>query len=227
MARGFFITGTDTDVGKTLITTALLHAIRARGYSAIGMKPVASGCAATAAGLRSADAVALIAASSTRPSYDLVNPYAYAPPIAPSIAADRHGTSMEIAPILAAYNGLAAAADVVAVEGVGGWLVPLNARETLADLASALALPVILVVGVRLGCLNHALLTVESIAGHGLTLAGWVANCHTREDAAAEIIGTLTRRIDAPRLGTIPYLADTGAAAETAAPYLELYRLGL
>jgi dethiobiotin synthetase len=207
--RGWFITGTDTDCGKTLVASALVHKLRAAGQRVAVMKPVASGCELTAEGLRNADAQALIAASGRAWSYAQVNPYAFAPAIAPHIAAARAGVAIELQPILDAAAALAAGQDALLVEGAGGWRVPLSEELDMAALAAALQLPVILVVGMRLGCLNHAMLSAEAIARDGCQLAGWVAN--SIDPALAEFaanLQTLNARIPAPCLGVIPCLSD-------------------
>jgi dethiobiotin synthetase len=206
IGRGFFVTGTDTGVGKTLVACALLHAARAQGKTAIGMKPVASGCVETADGLVSEDANLLQAASSQRTAMRLINPYAFALAIAPHIAARDHGIEIELDRIITAYSELAKICELVIVEGVGGFRVPLNEREDTADLAARLELPVVLVVGMRLGCLNHALLTVEAIAARGLKLAGWVANqIDAAMPAFAENVVTLEQRIAQRCLGVIEF----------------------
>jgi dethiobiotin synthetase len=214
MTRGLFVTGTDTGIGKTWATVGILTALREQGIVAVGMKPVASGCARTPDGLRSEDAELLLQHSSLSLPYHWVNPYALEPPIAPHIAAEEAGRRIELEVILSAYGRLAATADYVVVEGVGGWKAPLNANETVADLAAALQFPMVLVAGIRLGCLSHALLTVESIAHAGLPLAGWIAN---RIDPACERIEAniqaLANRIPAPLLGIVPHMAKLDAAA--------------
>ena len=213
MTRGFFVTGTDTGVGKTLVACALLHAFSARGYSVIGMKPVAAGSEEG----RHGDVDALVAASSVKAAADLVNPYAFEPPIAPHIAAQQAGVDISVARIAAAYRQLAACADVVVVEGAGGFMIPLNAAQTGADLARQLALPVVLVVGMRLGCLSHALLTRRAIAEQGLVCAGWVANSlQPAMPVFEENIRALSERLEAPLLGRIPH-GDRPAAAVAAA----------
>ncbi len=169
-----FITGTDTEVGKTLVTCALLHAIRARGETAVGLKPVASGSRPTPDGLRNEDGEALLAASSPGPAYAAINPLAFEPAIAPHIAAEEAGEALTVARLLQGITP-GPVADWRLVEGVGGWRVPLSGRETMEDLALALDYPVILVVALRLGCINHALLTADRIAQVGLPLASWVA----------------------------------------------------
>ena len=219
MNRAFFVTGTDTGVGKTHVTCALLHATRQQGWTAVGMKPIAAGIEADG---RNDDVVQLLAASSVQPPLEWVNPYLYAPPIAPHIAAAEVGRPISIEVIRQALERLRTVAEVVWVEGVGGFRVPLDARTDTADLAQALALPVVLVVGMRLGCLNHALLTAEAITHRGLTLVGWVANRIDPAMARVEAnLDTLQTRLDAPLLGVIPY----GASPEQAARALCLERL--
>lgn len=212
VAKGYFITGTDTGVGKTLISCALLHVLNQRGLRSAGLKPIASGAMPTPEGLRNEDALALQAAAGVRLPYPQVNPYCFEQPIAPHIAARQADVCIELSVIVSAYQQAASQADIVIVEGVGGWLVPINAHETTADLARALGLPVILVVGVRLGCLNHALLTHQGIAASGLPLAGWVANIVSDEAAAEENIHTLQQRWpDIPLLGVVPRQARVDA----------------
>jgi dethiobiotin synthetase len=217
-ARGVFVTGTDTGIGKTHASAALVRAQRACGRRAIGMKPVASGCRATPEGLRNEDAEALIAASDPAPPYALCNPYAFAPPIAPHIAAGEAGVAIALDPIVDAYRKLAAMADRVIVEGVGGWSVPLSDVLTQADLARALKLPAVLVVGLRLGCINHALLSARAIAADGCVLAGWIANRIDPGMARAdENLDTLRARIDAPLLGTMMHAPEADIDALAAA----------
>ena len=176
MNRGWFVTGTDTGIGKSLASATLLHALRARGLRAVGMKPLASGCESTSGGWRNEDALALQAASDPRPAYADVNPFALPNPLAPELAAADAGIRVTLAPIVAAFERLSAQADAVVVEGVGGWAAPLSADLDQAGLARALDLPVVLVVGLRLGCINHARLTARAIEDDGLHLAGWIAN---------------------------------------------------
>lgn len=224
MTRGFFITGTDTEVGKTWVSAVLLAALKARGHSTAAMKPVSAGCIETPEGLRNEDALILQRHATLALPYEQINPYAFAPPIAPHIAAARIGQRIDIAPVRAIFDSVASQADYMIVEGAGGWRVPLNERETIADLAKALNLPVILVVGMRLGCINHALLSCESIAGHGVRLAGWVANSILPDFAELEEnIDTLRQRIDAPLLGVIPHMTELDAAV--AAGHLNLSHL--
>lgn len=208
MTRGFFITGTDTDVGKTWVTLGLLRAFAIAGYHTAAMKPVACGVVKTSEGFRNEDALLLQRQATLPLGYKEINPYLFHPPIAPHLAAQDAGVHIDLSHIKALYDNVVQRTDVVVVEGVGGWLVPLNEHETSADLVERLGLPVILVVGLRLGCLNHALLTVESIAHHGVLLAGWVANCiSVNMPQQARNIEALRARISAPLLGTIPYLA--------------------
>jgi dethiobiotin synthetase len=214
MVCDFFVTGTDTGVGKTLAACVLLHRLRARGLRALGMKPVAAGVEPTPEGPVNADVVALRRASSWAAPLDAVNPYCFEPPIAPHVAAREAGARIELAPIRRAFEALRASADAVVVEGVGGFLVPLNEREDAGDLAAALALPVVLVVGMRLGCLNHALLTQQAIAARSLRLAGWIAN--SIDPAMArfdENLQALRERLAAPLLGVLPYRAEPDPAA--------------
>jgi dethiobiotin synthetase len=207
----FFVTGTDTGVGKTLVSCALLHTFAAQGLKVAGFKPIAAGNDAD--GMND-DAKALLAASNVPLSYAQVNPVCLAQPIAPHIAADLAGMRIELGPILAAYRTLAAMAHHVVVEGAGGFRVPLNDRQDSADLARELGLGVILVVGMRLGCLNHALLTAEAVAARGLTLAGWVANVRDNTmPMLEENVAALRQRIAAPLLGVVPFLSVPDAAA--------------
>lgn len=212
--RGYFVTGTDTGIGKSWCAAALLAALRRRGHTALGMKPVASGCAETPDGLRSEDALLLLAQGTLpAPPYELINPYALAAPIAPHLAARLAGVEIRLERILTALDELGRRADFTVVEGVGGWRVPLNGRETVADLAGAAGLPVILVVGIRLGCLNHALLSADAIR-RGPGLAGWIANRVDADTAyPEENIASLRDRIDAPLLGVLPHLRDFDAGA--------------
>jgi dethiobiotin synthetase len=208
VSQGFFVTGTDTGVGKTRIACALLRAFARSGMSAVGMKPVAAGSESG----RWSDVDALVRASTVRAPAQIVNPYAFEPAIAPHIAAELAGARIEIEVIARAYEDLSRRAQVVVVEGVGGFLVPLNARETAADLARRLALPVVLVVGMRLGCLNHALLTRKQIDASGLRCAGWVANCVAPEMLQLERnVRALEQRLACPLLGMVPHEPDWGA----------------
>jgi dethiobiotin synthetase len=217
MASGLFVTGTDTSVGKTLIACALLQAITSAGRSSVGMKPVAAGREDG----RFHDVEALVAAGSVRAPANLVNPYAFEPPIAPHIAARQAGVAIDIVTIVHAYEALSRLADVVVVEGAGGFMIPLNAGQTSADLARELGLPVVLVVGMRLGCLNHALLTQQAIADCGLVCAGWVANCILPDMPFLEDnIDALDERMASPLLGIVPHQRD--ATPRQAAQHLAI-----
>lgn len=209
MKRGYFITGTDTGVGKTFVSCALLKAFAQQGLRAVGMKPVAAGCRVENGQLVSEDVEQLLEAGNVDVSCSDINPYAFEPPLAPHIAARQAGIEIALEPVLEKYARLQTMADVVIVEGVGGFRVPLNDRQDTADLAVALQLPVILVVGMRLGCLNHALLTAEAIVRSGLPLAGWIANEVAPGMAAIkENIVTLEMRMPAARLATIRFLSE-------------------
>jgi dethiobiotin synthetase len=222
MGDKFFIAGTDTDVGKTLIATCLLVAANNKGLSTIAMKPVAAGCEETSDGLRNDDALQLQQAMSIALDYNQVNPIALKPAIAPHIAAQQVAKRLLVSQLVGYCRGvLMQPADFAVIEGAGGWRLPLNRTETLAGLAKELKLPVILVVGIRLGCINHALLTVEAIARDGIVLAGWVAN---RLDAGMpcyeENIQTLRSLIPAPCLGEVPVLDNP--TADIASTYLNI-----
>lgn len=218
MKHSFYVTGTDTGVGKSLASAALLHALRLRGLRAVGMKPVASGCARTTQGWQNEDALMLLAASAPRPDYADVNPYALPLPLAPELAAADAGVELALAPIEQAYARLAAQADWVVVEGVGGWAAPLSATLDQADLARALALPVVLVVGLRLGCISHARLSARAIADDGLVLVGWIGSAiepaFARGDDTLDI---LRRVLPAPCLGVLPYVSSPDPARMAAA----------
>ena len=204
-----FVAGTDTDVGKTRISVALMQLLKSSGVEVAAMKPVASGCDATAEGLRNDDALQLIEQATVALPYEVVNPYAFKPAIAPHIAAEQVDIQIEMAVIQQQFDVIVQQADGIIVEGAGGWLVPIGGGMTLADVAVTLDLSVVLVVGIRLGCINHALLTVESIKRSGLPLYGWVAN-HTVHCAESDaIITTLKTMIDSPCLGVVPVLAKT------------------
>src|SRR5687768_6163435 len=202
MTRGYFVTGTGTGVGKTLVSCALLHAFGASGKTTVGMKPIAAGCENG----KWKDVELLAAASTVAAPQELINPYALIPPIAPHIAASRADINININVIRQACLQLQKIADVVIVEGVGGFLVPLNDHQDSADMAMALGLPVILVVGMQLGCLNHALLTARTVRATGLPLAGWVANCIDPQMLALdENVHALEQRLACPLLGVLPF----------------------
>jgi dethiobiotin synthetase len=207
MARGCFVTGTDTGVGKTVVTAALLHALRARGVRVLPMKPIAAGAELRGGEWINDDTLVLMAAAGAAPDLARdVTPILLREAIAPHIAAAREGRAITLEPVLAAHARLAGRADCVVVEGVGGFHVPLGPALDTVDLARALALPVVLVVGLRLGCLNHALLTAQAISAAGLRLAGWIGN--TIDPAMpmlSENVQALDERLHAPRLGLLPY----------------------
>lgn len=226
MSACYFIAGTDTDIGKTTVAAGLLHAARLKRLSTLGAKPVASGCEVTADGLRNSDALALMAQSSIRLEYQAINPVAFEPAIAPHLAARETGVALTVEALLPPMRQiLAQGADFTLIEGAGGWRVPLSEQANLSDLAIALGLPVILVVGVRLGAINHAVLTAEAIARDGLQLAGWVANIvEPATSRLEENLASLALRLSAPCLGTVPYLSD--ASAHAVAAHLNLDLLG-
>lgn len=205
--KSYFITGTDTEIGKTFALCTLMHALAARGVRVAPMKPVAAGTLITPQGEMNEDVAAMMAASQHHYALRDVNPYCFREAIAPHIAAAREGRRIALSVILEAFKRLARDADGVLVEGAGGFLTPLDAGKTLAEIPITLGLPVILVVGMRLGCINHATLTVEAIRARGLTLAGWVANTPAAQmDFYAENIVTLKTLIAAPCLGEIPHV---------------------
>ncbi|MDR1162479.1 MAG: dethiobiotin synthase [Candidatus Accumulibacter sp.] len=216
----WFIAGTDTEIGKTFSATTLLYALKNAGVQAVGMKPVAAG---TDSDGKNDDVESLAAASGIAVPRALLNPCLFHPAIAPHIAADEAGRPIEIEKIVAAFNALREIADAVVVEGVGGFRVPLGTKIDARDLAQALGVPVILVVGMRLGCISHALLTVESIAAADLTLAGWIANRIDPDmPRFEENLDALKARIDAPLLGVLPALSTPQAAAA----FLRIPRFG-
>lgn len=226
----YFVTGTDTDAGKTLVTSGLLALARRRGLTTLGLKPVASGCEATPEGLRNADALALQAQSRPAADYDTINPYAFAPAIAPHLAARRAGMTLTIDDLVERVLPLLEAKhDLVLVESAGGWRVPLNESQDLSALAVRLELPVLLVVGLRLGCISHARLTAEAIRADGLTLAGWAGSLVDPEFASnaalyRDNLATLETTLSAPCLGIVPWLGagEARIMGESAAEHLEL-----
>lgn len=214
--RGCFITGTDTGCGKTVTTLTIMAGLQSQGLRVAGMKPVASGCRRVSGRPLNEDAAQICAACSMEVDYDQVNPWALMEPIAPHISAERTGLEITLAPVTAAFAALSREADVVVVEGVGGWRVPLSAHLGMPDLATALALPVILVVGLKLGCLNHALLSAEAVVQDGCRLMGWIANHVDGDyDTGAETVQYLSRAIAAPLLGEIPYIQNGPDPART------------
>lgn len=203
--HGFFITGTDTGVGKTWFAVALTRAMVARGLRTAVMKPVAAGVVQTPQGPRNDDALELLAASNVQATYEDVNPWLFITPASPHLAARHEGMSISHDRILAAQRRLADRSDILLVEGAGGWFAPVSATATMADIAEKLALPVVLVVGLRLGCLNHALLTRAAIRSQGLRFAGWIANKLTTEMPLADAnIETLTSRFAMPPMAVVP-----------------------
>lgn len=211
--RGLFVTGTDTGVGKTLVATGIMARYRQGGHTVLGMKPVASGAVMTEHGLRNEDALQLQSAGSRHVPYARVNPYCYAPPIAPCIAASELGVEIALATIVEAQQWLGHRADRLVVEGVGGWRVPLSETLDVATLARRLGYPVVLVVGLRLGCINHALLTAEAIVGDGLPLHGWIASQVDRDYANSEAtMALVSSRLQAPLLGFLPWSPTPRAA---------------
>jgi dethiobiotin synthetase len=218
IGHAFFVTGTDTEIGKTYAVCTLLHAARKQGIRAVGLKPVATGIDANG---KNGDVEALRAASALALPDRLMNPYLFSPPIAPHIAAWKIGVNISFAPILEAVNAARQQAELVLVEGAGGFRVPLGEEGDSAALAVALNIPVVLVVGLRLGCINHALLSAEAIVASNLPMAGWIANILTPDlPALEENLETLSMRLPAPCLGRIPHALPDGP--EEAAGYLEL-----
>jgi len=222
--QGIFITGTDTGVGKTVIACALIRALRQEGRRVGVMKPVASGSFQTSEGLRNSDALALMeAAGLPAEAYTEVNPYCFQPAISPHIAAEAAKIAVDTHLIRANYQRLAAQADWVVVEGAGGWLAPINERETMADLAKALSLPVLLVVGLKLGCLNHAQLSWRAVRADGARLVGWVASMiDPQMSHAAANLESLERLLGERALALVPHLADGGVQFVLAPPAPEL-----
>jgi len=216
MQQGYFITGTDTGIGKTIVSTLLIQHFIAQGEKVIGMKPIASGAQLVNGQLQNEDALALMRVSNVTADYKLINPYCFAPAIAPHIAAADSQTPISLAHILDCYTQLSLKADRVIIEGVGGWRVPINDQDDVANLARALNLPVILVVGMRLGCINHAVLTAEAILAKGCNLIGWVANTiDANMPAHSENLAAITSRIPRPCLAVIPNLiTDTATYAQ-------------
>ena len=217
----YFITGTDTEIGKTFITSALLRAFAQQGWSTLGMKPIASGAEEIDGVLHNEDVDSLVAASSVKAPQEIVVPYLMRTPAAPHIVAALENVTMDVQHIASCYQQAQQLADVVLVEGVGGFCVPLDDETSTVDLAQALSLPVILVVGMRLGCINHALLTAQAINASGLRLAGWVANTvDTDMKFFEENVQALKQRLDAPCLAVMPRLAVN--EIEQASQYLDL-----
>ncbi|MGL5699750.1 MAG: dethiobiotin synthase [Kluyvera sp.] len=225
MTKRYYVTGTDTEVGKTVVSTALLQAAALRGWRTAGYKPVASGSEMTDEGLRNSDALALQRNSVLPLTYEQVNPYTFAEPTSPHIISADEQRPIEASVLSAGLRALETQADWVLVEGAGGWFTPLSPTLTLADWVLAEQLPVILVVGVKLGCINHALLTAQAIQQAGLRLAGWVANDVIPPGRRhAEYLSTLQRMLPAPMLGEIPWLGDS-VESQPLGEYLDLSAL--
>ncbi|THF59473.1 MAG: dethiobiotin synthase [Methylophaga nitratireducenticrescens] len=218
MTTHVFVTGTDTEVGKTRISVGLIKVLQQKGLRVAAMKPVASGCEWQDGKLQNEDALALSQQADVKLPYSQINPYAFEPAIAPHLAAEQIGQSISLDVIETNFAAMKLQADAIVVEGAGGWLVPLNDQQTIADLAKALQIPVVLAVAIKLGCINHALLTVQAIAASGLKLEGWVANDFLQDPQSTAIIQSLIQRIAAPCLGIVPKLADN----EDASFYLKL-----
>lgn len=214
MTQHIFVTGTDTEVGKTRISVGLIKVLQQQGLRVAAMKPVASGCEWRDGQLQNEDALALSQQADIKLPYLQVNPYAFEPAIAPHLAAKQVGETISLTVLESQFTAMRLQADAVVVEGAGGWLVPLNDQQTIADLAKALNLPVVLVVAIKLGCINHALLTVQAIADSGLKLVGWVANDFLDDSQSTAIIKSLKQRIAAPCLGIVPKLAEDEDASE-------------
>jgi len=210
-ARGIFVTGTDTGVGKTLVACALVRGLVGRGARVAVMKPVASGADLTVAGLRNADALALGASSNMPLPYEKVNPYCFGPAISPHIAAKEAGIEIDVGKIKHIYDTMASGADWVVVEGAGGWFAPLSEHQSMADLAWGLSIPALMVVGLRLGCLNHARLTRLAIEARGVTFAGWIASCVDEQlERREENLATLERVLGERALAVVPHLGAGG-----------------
>lgn len=207
--KTFFVTGTDTGVGKTMVSAALMESAKSAGRRVLGMKPIASGCETTPQGLRNEDALILQRAASEKLAYDIVNPVALAPAIAPHVAAAQAGRTISVDRLVGFCRGMQMRpADLLLIEGAGGWRVPLNDRETYSEVPRQLGVQVILVVALKLGSINHALLTAEAIRNDGLRLAGWVANRVSSEPMSCEqeTLNYLMANIAAPCLGVMPWL---------------------
>lgn len=206
MRSGYFITGTDTEVGKTWATLALMHFFQQHGLTVLGMKPVAAGAQWQEGYLKNADALLLQAHSSLPVAYPLINPYVYEQPISPHLAGINN--PVDVQKIVVCYQQLKAQAECVLVEGAGGWWSPINQQQAIADLAQVLALPVIIVVPIRLGCINQALLTYHAVKSSGLECVGWIAQCNdVTMQAVQENIQSIQERVDTPLLGCLPFQA--------------------
>ena len=220
--KRWFITGTDTEIGKTYVASALIRQLVAEGYRVAGMKPVASGCESTEAGLRNEDALSLIAASNVELPYEIVNPFAFEPAIAPHIAAQEAGHKIDIKRIRRLAETIKA--DYLIIEGVGGWCVPLGGTRMLSELAMATAQETIIVVGMRLGCINHALLTAAQVQRDGMPLKGWIAN-HVDPDmhAQSENLATLQSLMPCPLLGVLPWQSSSQQTQKFLVPIINIF----
>jgi dethiobiotin synthetase len=208
-AEALFITGTDTGVGKTLVSVSLVKALVRHGLRCAVMKPIASGSEHTPAGLRNADALALAGASNVVVPYASINPYCFEPAISPHIAAEEAKIEVDVGLIKTRFEALASSADFVVVEGAGGWYAPISKSKSMADLPKSLNIPALLVVGVRLGCLNHALLTKQAIEASGVELTGWVANSiDPKIERAAQNLSSLERMLGSEPLAVFPFVPD-------------------
>jgi dethiobiotin synthetase len=208
-ANALFITGTDTGVGKTLVSVSLVKALVRHGLRCAVMKPIASGSERTPAGLRNADALALAEASNVVVPYASINPYCFEPAISPHIAAEEAKIEVDVGLIKTRFEALASSAEFVVVEGAGGWYAPISQSKSMADLPKSLNIPALLVVGVRLGCLNHALLTKQAIEASGVELAGWVANSiDPKIERAAQNLLSLERMLGREPLAVFPFVPD-------------------
>jgi len=216
--NGFFITGTDTEVGKTFVTLGLMTALKKRNLTVFGMKPVASGCVLTKEGLRNEDAEQIQQLNDIEVPYEQINPYAFAPAIAPHLAAAKAGEIIELDKIALCHKALTLLADAHVVEGIGGWRVPLGDNQSTSDLVHRLGLPVILVVGMRVGCINHALLTAEAIRADGAHLQAWVANqLEPDYPNLTPTVECITSKLSAPMLGLVPFMetVDVGRISDS------------
>jgi len=207
MTKSFFITGTDTDAGKTWATVALMRHFKNQGLAVVGMKPVAAGCEWIDGQLKNADALLLQQNSSERWSYDEINPYAYELAVSPHLATTQNPVQLDT--IIQSFEHLKAKSDVVIVEGAGGWFAPLNNEDDIADLAKKLKIPVIIVVAIRLGCINHARLTFQAVQAANVECTGWLAVCvDPKMQLQAENIDTIKNKLSTPLLGVLPYIAE-------------------
>jgi dethiobiotin synthetase len=215
MTATWFITGTDTGVGKTHCTLALMQYFKNKGLKVAGMKPVASGGYETAQGLRNDDAVKIFQhCHELNINYQWVNPYCFLPPIAPHLAALRSGQQIELSMLINTYQQLANQAEVVIIEGIGGWRVPINHHQSLKEMVLAINASVILVVGLRLGCINHTLLTAEAIIQDGCRFAGWIANAIDAEFDAQESVTAIAERLPVPLIAQMPFMTSGAGERE-------------